>query len=233
MRNPALALAALLALAGYAPTTNAATMDVSYTAVTIVSVPGIGPLGPPAFGSATVRYTAAPGGVISGPTGTILHGPATLLGGSFAGPLGFTAAGDLFTGMATGTLIGAPGGVLASSGTLMLPIGGFVGGTLHCSGGTCPILGFTPSVINPLAFPFTATLVAPGAATIGSSLFFTFTFLPFTAGTLGGAPITASITFSEIPGSRHFVPEPNTAVLFGLGLVALAGAGRAARRMQR
>ena len=55
MRNPALALAALLALAGYAPTANAASMDVTYTAVVFVTVPGIGPLGPPAVGSATVR----------------------------------------------------------------------------------------------------------------------------------------------------------------------------------
>ena len=233
MRNPALALAALLALAGYAPTANAASMDVTYTAFATVSGLGIGPLGPPAIGTATVRYTAAPGGVISGPTGTILHGPAALLAGTFAGPLGFTAGGDIFTGMATGTFMGVPGGVLASTGSLVLPVGGVVGGTLHCSGGTCPAAGFVPSVITPLFLPFAATLMAPGAATLGSSLLPIFTFLPVTVGTFGGFPITASVSFSEIPGSRHFVPEPNTAALLGLGLFGLAGAGRVVRRKRR
>ena len=70
------------------------------------------------------------------------------------------------------------------------------------------------------------------AASVGSSLYSTFALFGPNMGTLFGAPLIAQFQFTEAlifngnTSSRHFIPEPGTAALLGLGLLGMAGASR-------
>ena len=161
----------------------------------------------------------------AGASGTILHGPAVLVGASGFGTLSFTVFGNIVTGQLSNVrLNGAGVGLLSSSGGLLLPLTGVASGIMHCTGvGCASLVGINPSLPSPLVIGLAATLVAP-TATIGGQQAATFAFLPTSIGTVLGVPLTASLTFTEI--SRHYtasVPEPGTLALGGLALLGLGG----------
>jgi hypothetical protein len=231
----ALVLTALLALGGFASTAQAATMTITYAIDGTVGLPALGLFViAPVTGSMAIQYTAT-GGVASGSAGTPLHGPARIVSGNVAGPVSFVLGGDQFTGVANGNFAPAPPGSLMSSGILNLPVLGLISGNVHCSGLSCTGFGFTPSVVAPLSIPLSGGL-AGTAATTGSFLFGSFGLggaigLAFTAAIPGGIPLTATLNLTEV--SRHFVPEPGSLSLVGLGLVGLVGVAQRARARRR
>lgn len=232
-------LAILATTIGASSVAKAVAVEVGYTISTTFGVPALGvpTIGPPGAGTAIIRYTAptltsAAYSLVGGPSFFALPGPAKIVGGTFAGPISFTVAGDIITGFGAGALGLGPGGfTFGPGGTLALALSGGVSGTAHCTGATCTAIGFTASAVGPIGFA--ATGVFSGFAGLpGGGTLPTFT-LAGIAGTLGGFVVTGSIVFTEAPlfggASRHLVPEPGTAMLVGLGLVGLAAARRARR----
>ena len=92
MKKSVLALIALLALGTSGSPATADTMEITYGLTATATLGGVIPIGA-FFGSATIIYSAT-GGVTSGPSGTVLHGPAGLAGATLTGPFGFTLVGD-------------------------------------------------------------------------------------------------------------------------------------------
>ena len=221
-----------LALAvGASSSAKADTMDVTYSVLLQANIPALGQNAAVMVGTATVQYQAT-GGVSSGSAGNVVHGPATLVSASFAGPIDFTALGNLLTGFAVGGAAGAGGGTLASSGLLVLPSSLGASGTIHCTGAGCGLLNLTPSLVFPFGFGGATALVGvAGPASPNGSVFPTIG-VSGAIGTFGGLTITGQLTLTEV--ARHYtqtVPEPGTALLLGAGLLALVGgAARAVRR---
>lgn len=212
-------------------------MIVDYALSTSVFLPALGAFNSPVpgVGTFTVRYNSATGPGASATTGTVFHGGARVLGGTNMVPVSFTIfGGTTVTGFSTSAFgVGAPG-TLSSGGNLVLGFQGTNMGVVHCTGALCSgLVGIPPSLTitlggNPLSvvgvplpLPLTFAISATGLGAVGVPS--TITFAPL-VGTAGGQASTTFYTATEI--SRHYVPEPSTLPLLGMGLAFVGVAGR-------
>ena len=233
MKRAILGLAVCVAVAGLAPAAHGLSMDITYNVSATAS------LGGTAMGTITgtvgIRYTATgtPGQVTTS-LGTVLHGPAHLLGGTLTGTFSAMVYGDTVTGSLTAIMPGSPPGTLKSVGSLSFPaVNVIVNGLIHCTGATCGLVGLPQSLPVPLSSLFPPVVVpvkVPGAAP-GSALPKTLTWSAMSLGSMGSMPLTATVVATEI--NRHLVPEPSTLPLVAMGLAGIAGVAARQRSRRR
>ena len=175
-----------------------------------------------------------PDGSISASTATVTvpaDGLATPMAGAAAlQNLGVTATIDTnilgqaaVTGAVLANQVGtATGSLLLTGGTGNASFPGFqlaLDAAVNCTGANCSFIGTFP-ILSVSTQTFTALLPIAGIATPGAAAIDT----AFSV-TVGGVSALVTLVGSEV--SRHYVPEPNSSVLLGGGLVALIALGRA------
>jgi len=236
MKKLALSLMAAMAVAGFATSASALTVNVTYAISSTIAIPGIAPVaGPPGSGTLTVQYL---NGTIGGHIGA---GPVHLLSFSLAQSIDFfytpVAGFPLhFTGLANASVPGsAPGTVLpvlGSVGSIFLgPAIGSVTGFIHCNGPTflcsSSLINLPASVPQPisLSIPFgiSGGVMAGLSVASGGGINWSGTFLTFAS-----QPVIGTFTGTEV--SRNVVPEPNTLALVGFGVLGLASLARRIKR---
>jgi hypothetical protein len=233
MKRAILAAVACVALLGLGPAAHAYTMEITYDITGSATLGGIG-MGT-VSGNVGISYSATgTAGQVTSSSGTVLKGPAHLLGGTLSGPISFMFAGDTVTGQLTAIIPGTAPGSLTTAGALSFPaVSLAVNGFIHCSGATCGVVSLPSGVPVNLTSLFHSIVLPvhiPSAAP-GSSLQTSFAWSGISLGHIASMPLVLTVTGQEV--SRHLVPEPSTLPLLAMGLAGLAAVGTGLRRKRR
>jgi hypothetical protein len=204
----------------------AAPVDVTYAISVSIDIPAFATTAFSGTGDLTVRFQNGTPGSHASP------GPITVLGGNAFVAGTFSLVGDLFSGFQNIVWAGGGSGSATGAGAFNLSTVGLIAsGQIHCTGATCAIASLPASVPVPLTggtVPFAGAGTLYGFPSVGPQSF----VASGPAGTFGGISLSATVTGVEI--SRvHQVPEPTSASMIGLGLLAAAALGGAARKLRR
>ncbi len=226
MRPAALALAIATAFAlGGAANAGVITAQYDLTGSTVTTNTPLGSDVDQITGTVTVQYGAA---TINAPISW-----AAVVAGNSTTTIQQTFGTSLVLTGSTTTTVTAPGtgGPIGAATIALAPAPGGMTGSIHCTGGLCGLAGFPASVPQPQTGPASLVLATAGGLvfTSGQAGLGHWNAVPYTI-TASAATLTFAYVGQEI--SRSFIPEPGTASLLGLGLVALAGAGRFTRRLR-
>ena len=226
MRKLSLALVTAFGMTAVAPAAHALPVSITYALTGVVSVQSLAlPVGPAGTGYLALQYSATPGNAglasIPLPPGAsvgLASGSVHLQGFSFMQVVNLAVGGAAFTGFANVFGGASAPGALAGGNLSVGPAPATIMGQFHCTGAPCPGFGFPISIPQPLSGPLAPMIAAVVGLPPGIAL--AFALNPFVVGSFAGFPLTAMLTATEV--SRHVIPEPTTAPMLAIGLVALA-----------
>ncbi len=214
----------LLVLLTFGTSAQAAPVDITYDINIDITIPAFAVTAFSGPGQLTVRFQNGTPGSHAGP------GPITVLGGNAAVTGLFTLLGDTFSGFQNVTWAGGGTGSATLGGLFNFNTVGFIqSGQIHCTGATCAVASLPASVPVPLTggtVPFAGAGQIYGFPSVGPQNW----TASGPAGTFGGIALSAIITGVEV--SRVHVPEPTSASLIGLGLLAAVALGGTARKLR-